>query len=320
MNKSPEIVVIGSGIVDVLVTGVDAGVFARGSTPAGAVSMQTGGDALNEAMILSRLGRRVRLVSRVGRDAAGDTVIGACKSDGVDISGVRIDGDVDTGVNVVLVDEKGERRFITNPSGALRKIMPEHVLEAVQQPDFSDAKIVCYASMFVHPHMVGRLSEVFAAIKAKGCILCVDTTKPKMGETAQDMQDALKYVDYLMPNCDEAAMITGETDPERMADVFLACGVKNVVIKLGGRGCLVKNDHMCAFVDAVPGIRAVDTTGAGDNFAAGFINALFENRPFEECAMYANAVASICVEHVGAASGQRNMEEIERRVAMIGNA
>ena len=317
MSNKPEIIVIGSGIVDVLVTGVDKGVFERGSTPAQVVSMQTGGDALNEAMILSRLGRRVRLVSRVGQDAAGDLIIGACQGDGVDISGVRRDAELDTGVNVVLVDEKGERRFITNPNSGLRKIMPEHVLEAVSQEDFHFAKIACYASMFVHPTMTGHFEEVFSAIKSKGVVLCVDTTKPKNGETVEDIRNALEYVDYLMPNYDEAVMITGETEPERIANRFLECGVKNAVIKLGGRGCLVKNASVCRIIPAVPGIAAVDTTGAGDNFAAGFINALYEGKTPEECAMYANAVASICVEHVGAAAGERDRAEIERRVEMI---
>lgn len=318
MNGKPEIIVIGSAIVDVLVTGIDAGVFGRGSTPAEGVSMQTGGDALNESMIMSRLGRRVKLISRVGRDSAGELILNACKKDGVDISGVRTDEDIDTGVNVVLVDDKGERRFITNPNGGLRKIMPEHVLKAVGESEFTDASIVSYASIFVHPHMTAEhLADVFGEIKAKGLILCADTTKPKKGEKVEDIREALQYVDYIMPNYEEAVMITDEREPEKIADRFLECGVKNVIIKLGGKGCLVKNDTICTIIPAVPGIKAVDTTGAGDNFAAGFISALYEGMPFEACAAFANAVASICVEHVGACAGSRDRNEIMRRMKMI---
>lgn len=317
MQRKPEIIVIGSAIADVLVTGVDAGVFERGSTPASGISMQTGGDALNEAMILSRLGRSVRLVSHIGNDAAGALILDACRRDGVDTSGIRITDGMDTGVNVVLVDEKGERRFITNPNGGLRKIMPDHVMEAVAEPAFADAKIVSYASIFVHPHMVPVLADVFRAIKARGVILCADSTKPKNGETSETMREALAYLDYFMPNYDEAVMITGEKDPERIADVLLECGVKHVIVKLGSKGCLIKDSQTDIIVPAVPGIHPVDTTGAGDNFAAGFMCALYEGLSFEECAMYANAVASICVQHVGAAAGGRDTTEINRRIELI---
>lgn len=317
MDNKPEIIVIGSAIADVLVTGVDAGIFERGSTPAGGISMQTGGDALNEAMILSRLGRRVKLISRVGKDPAGQLILAACERDGVDISGIRTDADLDTGVNVVLVDAKGERRFITDPNGGLRKIMPEHVMEAVRKTPIAENGIVSYASMFVHPHMVDHLPEVFAGIKAKGAVLCVDTTKPKRGEKAEDIKDALRYIDYLLPNYEEAAMITGEDDPGRIADRFMEFGVKNVIVKLGGAGCLVRNAATNRIVSAVPGIKAVDTTGAGDNFAAGFICGLYEGMSVVDSAIFANAVASLCVERVGAASGDRNRKDIEYRMGLI---
>lgn len=317
MAQKPEIIVIGAGIVDVLVSGVDTGVFSRHSTPANGISMQTGGDALNESMILGRLGRSVRLVSRIGRDKAGELVLSACRQDGVDTSGIVQKEGLDTGVNVVLVSENGERSFITNPNGGLRKIEPEDVYAAIDQPDFAQAKIASFASIFVYPLLMPEMEEIFARIKAKGLILCADMTRRKNGETVEDLKGALRYVDYIFPNYNEAVEVTGESDPDAIADCFLDCGVKNAVIKLGSRGCLVKNREFRKIIPAVPGIQAVDTTGAGDNFAAGFISALYEGKSLEECARFANATASICVEQVGAASGERDQAEILRRAALI---
>lgn len=317
MTRKPEIIIIGAGVVDVLVSGVDTGIFSRHSTPADGISMQTGGDALNESMVLGKLGRAVRLVSRVGTDKAGELVLSACEQSGVDTSGVVRKEGLDTGVNVVLVSENGERSFITNPNGALRKIEPEDVFAAIESHDFAMAKIASFASIFVYPLLMPALEEIFSAIKAKGLILCADMTRPKHGETVEDLKGALRYVDYLFPNYQEASQVTGKTDIDDIADCFLEAGVKNIVIKLGSRGCFIKNSGMRRIIPAVPGISALDTTGAGDNFAAGFINGLLDGMSLEGCARFANAVASICVERIGAASGGREIGEILRRADMI---
>ncbi len=320
MNGAPEVFVIGAGIVDVLVSGVDSSVFERGSTPAGGVSMQTGGDGLNEAMIISMLGRSAGLVSCVGSDDAGGVVLEACRRAGVDARFVVKHDGMPTGVNIVLIDDAGERRFITDPNGSLRKLPPEDVLAAIDDPAFAGAKIAAFASIFVCPLLTPVLEAIFSRIRERGLILCADMTKRKNGETVEDIRGALSHVDYIFPNHEEAVLVTGETEPERIARRFMDCGVKNVAIKLGGRGCYIANDRIGRIIPAVPGIRAVDTTGAGDNFAAGFMAALCENMDFEECARYANAVASLCVENIGASSGSRDRTEIMRRMEMIRRA
>lgn len=317
MIHSPEIIVIGAGIVDVLVTQVDEKVFLRHSTPARDISMQTGGDALNEALILSRIGRSVRLVSCIGQDMAGEMILDACRRDGVDVSCVARKENLDTGVNIVLVAENGERSFITNPNGGLRKITPEDVFSAIEQPDFSQAKIASFASIFVYPLLMPALEEIFKRIREKGLVLCADMTRPKNGERIEDLQRALQYVDYIFPNYSEAAEVTGKTDLDEIANAFLDSGVKNVVIKLGARGCLVKNREFRKIIPAVSSIPAIDTTGAGDNFVAGFIVALYEGKSIEDCAKFANATASVCVERIGASSGKRDRAEIIRRAKMI---
>ncbi len=317
MNQKPEIVVIGAGIVDVLVSHVDARVFQTGSTPAAGIAMQTGGDALNEAVVLSKLGRTVGLVSRLGQDSAGGLVLQTCNDNGVDSRWIARDPDLDTGINVVLIAPDGERRFITNPEGSLRKITSEDVFAAVRHPDFAEARVASFASIFVYPMLMPALEDIFSAIKAKGLILCADMTRPKHGEKVEDIRKALQYVDYIFPNYEEAAQVTGCTQPKDIASRFLDCGVKHVAIKLGKHGCLIRDAQTCKIVSAVPGIQAVDTTGAGDNFAAGFISALCENMDFEACARRANATASVCVQRIGATSGTRDLQEIMRRAVEL---
>ena len=100
-----------------------------------------------------------------------------------------------------------------------------------------------------------------------------------------------------------------ETDPEKMADVFLNSGVKHVIIKLGRDGCLLKNEKESI---RLPGytIDAVDATGAGDNFLAGLISEILQGRTQAEALRFANACGAICTTAVGAGSALRNREQV----------
>ena len=95
-----------------------------------------------------------------------------------------------------------------------------------------------------------------------------------------------------------------------MADYFLSCGIKNVVIKAGKQGCFFKN-QLESFTVPAFSVKAVDTTGAGDNFASGFITALLEGKNHRECCRFAHAVAAIAVESVGANVGVKSRGQVE---------
>jgi sugar/nucleoside kinase (ribokinase family) len=130
------------------------------------------------------------------------------------------------------------------------------------------------------------------------------------GETIRDIADALPYLDYFMPNLEEAAMLTGLDDPDQMADCLLRYGIKSVIVKMGREGCLIKNNNERYLIPAYPA-DAIDTTGAGDNFAAGFITAVLDGMKLEDCGIFANAAAAASTEAVGAVGGVKNKRQIE---------
>lgn len=312
--QNPEIVLIGGGVIDIPLYPVSADVFRVGSSPLDCIRMQTGGDAINEAIIASRLGHRIMLISKFGDDAAGDFICNTLKQNGVDIEHVIRQPHLDTGINIVLVREDGERSFITNRNGSLRKLALSDILPELDTDAFKSARIACIASLFVsHALPIRDMAALAARIKQQGLVLCADTTSPKFGETVEDMRPLLSQLDYFFPNYDEAAKITGEQDLDRIADAFLHRGLKNIVIKIGSRGCFLKNAQMSTIVETYAQTKCVDTTGAGDNFAAGFLTALLENRSFVECARFANAVASICVEQLGATTAVTERNCVDRR-------
>ena len=314
----PDSIIIGAAIVDVPLSPVTPDILTAHSTPLERIAMGLGGDAANEALVLVRLGHSPALVSVVGDDAPGDFVRRTLSRSGVDVSALAVREGLDTGINVVLVRPDGERSFITSRNSSLRRLSLPDILPALDSPAFASAKVACLASLFVSPLLtLEDTAALFDALKARGLILCADTTRPKRGEPLREAGAALSRLDYFFSNLAEAAALTGERDPDAVADALLACGVKRVALKLGGDGCLLKSWHERHQISAVPGVPCVDTTGAGDTFAGAFIASILEGRSFADCGRYANAAASLCGGTVGAAAGGWTREDVTRRFGEI---
>lgn len=309
------VTVIGAAIVDVLVGPVNASVFEKGSLAMEMSKMSFGGDALNEAVALSKLGVSVELVSKVGQDEAGMRVVHFLEKNGVDTSKVIQEEELITGINVVLIDDKGERHFLTNPQSSLRKLALMDVEAYIEQA----ADIVSFASMFVSPLLdIPAMEQLFCQIKSKpGRMLVADMTKAKNGERLEDLKGLLPYVDYLLANEAEAALITGCDDVNKNLESLLGAGAKCVVIKCGSKGCLIGTPEAVIKVAAYPVEQVVDTTGAGDCFAAGFLWGLTQGLSLEACGKLACATASFAVECVGATDGITSVEEIEKRFDIL---
>lgn len=313
MNGDRQIMIIGAAIADILLCPVDESVFAQGSCGVDSIRMDVGGDALNESTVLARLGHPPVLVTKLGWDGVAEFILERCRQEDIEVQAVRDPG-LDTGINAVLVKPDGERCFVTNRRGSLRRLALEDIEPALETEAFDRARFVCLASMFVSPMLPLRdMETLFARIKAAGKCLCADTTKRKNGETLADAAGALCYVDYFFPNLEEARLLTGLDAPESIADALLEAGVGCVALKLGRRGCLLARGVERIEVPAYPGTRCVDTTGAGDTFAAAFIAALAEGEDLLRCGCYANAAASVAVERVGATAARLTAPEVIRR-------
>lgn len=293
----PEIVIIGAAIIDVLARPVSAKVFETGSYPAEDIHMTTGADALNEATILAHMNRKVQLETVIGRDDAGQFILNHLKSAGIYVRESCVQETEKTGMNIVLVEADGTRSFLTNPNGTLRSLCIEHI----QTPFPESAKIICFASIFVFPKIgQNELTRIFQTAKSQVKIVCADMTKRKKNETLQDMVEALSYIDYLFPNDEEAMLLTGAGSVEKAAELLKCTGVENVIIKCGKRGCYIRTDVEKCWISAEKDVKCIDTTGAGDSFVAGFLNALLDGKSVMECAREGNWYGAKSVQCVGA--------------------
>jgi sugar/nucleoside kinase (ribokinase family) len=308
---SCKVTVIGAAIVDIYAGTVDKEIFKKGSVPAGNIGMSCGGDALNEAVVLSGLGNETEIISLLGGDEAGGIVKKCLDRNKVDTRKITTSADIPTATNIVLVDGDGERYFITNPKSSLRKLSKEHIL-----PHLDDAgDIVSFASIFVSPkRTVSDMGEVFRQIKeTPGHTLVADMTTAKNGETIKDLEPILKYIDYIIPNEKEASILTGESDPVKSAESFIGHGANTVIIKCGKEGCIYKSSSEEGHIPAYPDSKVIDTTGAGDSFVAGFIHGLSEGLNLQNCCRYACAMASVVVEHMGTQNIAGIRAEAEKR-------
>lgn len=310
-----DVLCVGIGCIDILVEGFEKEEFIQSEKETYRienVSMSIGGDAANEAMILSRLGNRVKIVCATGNDSLGDTLKEQLFEQQVDISEIKTYKDANTSTAIVLISSNGERRFISPKTNL---VLPF----TLEEKDILPAKVVSIASIGSIPFRNNdTIGMVARTAKAQGSIVCADLICSDWMDSIEKIKESLPYIDYIFPNLEEGSKITGETDVEKIMDTFLECGVKNIVMKTGKKGCIFKNQKEKYMIDGFENIKVVDTTGAGDNFAAGFITALLDGKPHKECCQYANTVAAASIAEVGAVKGIKSRKQIEEMLKISG--
>lgn len=300
-DRQAEVVCIGQALVDCITRGREKEPYKKNVYRAESISINTGGDALNESIVLSHLGHQVKLVCGVGKDVAGDLVLNTAKSHGVDISESVQSEELQTPVANLMVAVDGSRQSVNSPATMLEGFSPE--AEVVR-----GAKVVSLASMFRAPFdQKENIIRIVKAAKSEGAIVCADTKMPTYREIGlSDIEEILPYIDYIFPNENEAAYYTGKDDFMEMAQYLHKRGVKNVIIKTGEKGCTVCGEKESFEMPALQ-VDAVDSTGAGDNFVAGFISGLLKGWDLRKCCEYGTERAAECVKCVGAVTAASKM-------------
>jgi sugar/nucleoside kinase (ribokinase family) len=270
-----------------------------------AIDLMPGGDAMNEAVIMSRLGLHVGLIGKIGDDSLGHMVLEKAEKSGVDIDNVKISGSTGTTTSVVLINEKGDRNFIFCKGSNSVFSMEDIDLSMIGR-----SKIISVGSLFELPMLDrGGIETIFKKAKEKKVTTAADVTHDVYGLGLEGIKGVLTYTDIFLPSYVEAVYLTKREDPEKAAEMLLNCGVKIVVIKLGPKGCYIKTGEESLYINTYD-VKRVDTTGAGDNFVAGFLTGTLKGWDLKKCGMFANVVGSICVGEVGATSSVQSMEQV----------
>lgn len=314
-----KVSVIGPAIVDILAGPVDRGIFDRKSNITENIRQSYGGNALNEAVVLSRLGDDVELISKVGNDEPGKHILEFLHENGVGIENISVEDDLKTATNIVLVDHTGERFFLTDPNTNLRKLSLQDIEKHIA--DMGD--IVCFPCMFTSPLLgIMEMTKLFKCIKEAGNrTIVLDMTTPKNNENINEMFELFSYIDYFLPNEEELESLSNNMDVIDSAKQIVSYGVKAVIVKRGSRDTLIVTENDTANVPTFKPERIADTTGAGDCFGAGFIHGLSTGKALYDSVLFGNAVASCSVEEYGATDGVMSEESVLKRLSYysIGN-
>jgi sugar/nucleoside kinase (ribokinase family) len=158
------------------------------------------------------------------------------------------------------------------------------------------------------------MARLLKQAKEAGVTTCLDTVYDATGRWMDVLAPCLPYADVFLPSLEEAKCLTGKEEPAEIAKVLMDRGVKTVAIKLGERGSYVRSADGEVRAPAYK-VRAVDGTGSGDAFVAGYLAGIISGWDMERTARFANAVGALCVTALGTTAGVRNMQDTERFLA-----
>lgn len=303
-----KVVCLGMAVVDVLIKGLETDNAINEDTVADSISMETGGDALNQSIVISKLGNKSSLISLVGDDYFGRFIKEQCDKFNIEHNGITISNRCSTSTSVVCINNNGERNFISHKNGSVNAFSIDDIdLKMLDE----SVKILSIGSLCSNDVLdKNAYKKIFEHAKSKGITIVADMVNNIDKHKFEDLKDVLYYIDYLVPSKEEVEKYTGIKDPSEGAYEFYKMGVKNIIVKLGKEGSLVYCDTFKGIVPAYK-VNTVDTTGAGDNFVAGFISALLDDKTLLRSVKFASAVAALSVQEIGAQKGVKDKTQVD---------
>ena len=294
----------GSIVYDTLVRPVDDARWGT-TTFVEAIEYHPGGNGANTSLALAALGARVRLMGAVGDDDRGSYLIERIRRAGVEADDImRVAAP--TATSIVIINGAGDRKFLHHLGASAVAFDPPPQFESGSIAGLTHYHL---ASLFVLPRLRGQAPQTLQRARATGLTTSLDTNWDAEGRWMRDLRPCMPHLDFIFMNEDEARMVTGYSDPKQASEVLLREGVRTAVLKLGSRGCGIytrEMDYLCPAFD----VPVKDTTGAGDCFVGGFLAAMLDGVCLPEAGLFANAVAALTVQNIGAVRGIRSSAEV----------
>ena len=265
-------------------------------------SLSLGGSADNTIRAMARLGAEVGFIGKVGRDTTGDFFEQAL--DNLGIAPVIFRGTNRSGKCVSLISPDGERTMLTHLGAAL-----EMVADEISPAIFED-----YDCLYVEGYLVQNHQLIECAIStAKSCGLKVAIDLASFNVVEENIEFlrriVAQYVDIVFANEDEARVFSGESEPINALQ-YISEMCELAVVKIGMRGALIKQGEQVVHVGIMEAAKRVDTTGAGDFYAAGFLYGLTQGLDLRQCGTIGAVTAGKVIEIVGTTLSDEAWEEI----------
>ena len=296
-----KIIVIGSSNVDMVVR--TSHLPAPGETILGGeFFMNQGGKGANQAVAIKRLGGNLIFMTKLGNDVLGRQSVGYFKKEGIDTRYIALDEDSASGVALISVDDHAENSIVV-ASGANMLLNEQDVDKMLEE--------MCEGDILLMQLEIPLQTVEYAARKAFGKGVKVVLNPAPARSLPKEL---FRHLYMVTPNRIEAEMLTGikianDADVEKVAEEICAMGVKNVIITLGSKGCLIREEGVSYRIDAFK-VEPVDTTAAGDTFNGALCVGLSEGMDLKQAAVMASKASSIAVTRMGAQSSIPYREEL----------
>jgi sugar/nucleoside kinase (ribokinase family) len=297
-----DLLVLGDANPDLVLTGDVEPRFGQTERLVDDARLTVGGSGAIVATGAARLGLRVAFCGVIGDDPFGHFQRGELERRGVDVGGLVVDAARPTGVTVVLA--RPDDRAILTHAGTIADLRTD----LIDRARLERARHVHVSSYFLQKSLAPQLPAVFGRVRAGGATTSVDPNWDPSGRWDGGLRDLLGHIDVFLPNATEASRIAGIDDLED-AVVALAERAGVVVAKAGAGGALAAHGERLVRA-AAPAIEALDTTGAGDAFDAGYLTSMLAGDPIERSLAIANACGALSTRALGGVDAQPTMDEV----------
>lgn len=272
------------------------------------VGLSYGGDTLNTSIYLARMGIAADYVTALGDDSMSRWMVEQWQSEGVGVELTQLVPGAVPGLYMIEVDADGERSFLywrkdspatklfDEPESATRLFAKLLGFDAIY---LSGITLALYSAQALE-----RLFAFLAEYRTQGGKVYFDGNyRPKLWgsqhEAKRRYEQIYQLTDIALPTIEDEQAVFGEEDPDTILARIHSFGVSEVVLKMGGNGCLVSDKKFRGLVESNK-VEVVDTTSAGDSFNAGYLaNRMAGDEP-RKAALAGHKLASVVIQHRGA--------------------
>jgi len=294
MSDGPLFIALGAHVLDVHAKYVEAIPEGQGGALIEEIRVSPAGAAGGTAITMAKLGARTVSVGAIGSDDLGDLIVTMLDRLGVETAHLARKPDVQTSATVLPIRPNGDRpalHVIGANASFTRDDVPWDLIEQADTLHLGGPE-------FMHE----LAPELLRFCKERGVWTSADVLADGWPELLDMIAPALEYVDWFLPNDDQAMKLTGTGDVESAARALLERGIGGCAITCGARGSFIVTSDLSERVPAFE-TEIVDTTGCGDAFSAGFLRGLSVGRTPPDAARLGSACASLVAQGLGSDAG-----------------
>ncbi|MBS1167104.1 MAG: PfkB domain protein [Proteobacteria bacterium] len=305
-----DAIFIGLTILDVAGRPVETIPAGGGVTFIDEIHLNPAGTAAGALMNAAKLGLRTATSACLGQDEKADFILATYARLGIDLRLIQRTDTAATSATMLTIRPNGERPALHCRGASDHLFVTEAEFDAV-----TDARFLHLGGTGLLAAMDGGQSaKLLAHAKARGLVTTFDLIAPNPGTLAL-LDDLLPHVDYFMPSIEEAAYLSGESDPEAAARFFIARGARAAVFKLGSEGSYTFTADGRSFRTPAFKVEVSDTTGCGDAYCGGFIAGLAKGLDLEEACRLGSATAALVATGLGSDAGVIDHDQVLRFIA-----